>query len=136
LSKEEVAHYDRVEDYFVTNGMVLQREAYVFRSIRIHQLGKENLSSHSIIFATPDPKYAWTYSMNGFHSVNSFPLLMVIRLPPGTPIMRTQERDEIILPYKGQLKQVSKPILLPVKCNGKGAPIPINKNGMAIHYDF
>lgn len=94
-----------MEDIF-TRETPLTKTAYVFRGLRVRTIDEVKLSTETITFAAWDPQVA-------FSSLYFSNVLLVIELPPGTPVIRTAIEEEIILPPNSILEIVGDPTPMP-----------------------
>ena len=110
----------------------LPHEAFVFRGLVVHNIKNINSNPRTITFVTPNLEKAKDY-MEGFRK--TIPILMIIRLPKGTPIISTNLKDALVLPYRGRFKQYGQPYYFHKACqDGKVKEIPFG--GAAIYYDY
>lgn len=97
--------YRQMEDFFINNGCVLSEDCYVFRGIKLDDLNKINNDPDTVTFVTWVLDKALTYFFSPAGGVgaddytNTSSILLIIKLFKGTPIIRTDFDDELILKH-------------------------------------
>ncbi len=107
LSPTKLKNLRQFEDYFVKDGCVLKSDAYVFRGLRLRNLNQLKNDPDSVTFVGYDIEKAMKYFESPAATAvleDDIPLLMIIRLPKGVPIMRTRFDGELILPSQYMFK--------------------------------
>lgn len=114
IPKKQLMALRKMEDFFRSNSP-LSRESYVFRGMRISSMEDLDLDPDTVTFVTWDIDKALNYFFSPASDEdkeNSMPVLLVIKLDPGTPIIRTRFPQELVLPTGSYFKLLGNPILL------------------------
>ena len=104
----------RMENFFQQNSS-LTKTAFVFRGMRLSSLNDLNMDPDTVTFVTWDLEKALQYFFTpaSFEDQsNDTPILLVIRLEPGTPVIRTRFPEELVLPTGSYFEPEAEPIML------------------------
>jgi len=142
VDHEKLKEIRQFEYEFVKRGIVLTHDAYVFRGVKVPSLEALKLDVETITFVTWEIGYAMRYFTNPWDTKAGndwISVLMVIRLLPGTPVMRTTMEDELVLPFDYSLHQTSEEYLTISSCRERGSETGITsmigKPGTVIWYE-
>lgn len=100
----------KMEQCFIKHQSIVESDLFVFRGVRVDNRDKLIHDNNSVTFASWSITKALNYAYSPAVESAKYrdrPILMIIQLKKGVPIIRTQYSEEIILPISSQLRYLN-----------------------------